>query len=163
MDCSIPGSSVLHYLPEFAQIHVHWVSDAISPSHPLLPPSPFAFSLSQNQDLFQWAPPQTCLLLLQGFTSCIFLAVKDYDPCITVLVCSLLLTRISLNGRTSLSLQSSQCLFFLNFPQSGCWYMWMVKEICTMLQRPIVTCQGHQRQLFCSSVQTKAWCMLIAG
>ena len=72
------------------------------------------------------------------------------------LVCSLLLTRISLNGRTYLSLHSSQCLFFLSFPQSGCWYMWMVKEICTMLQRPIVTCQGHQRQLFCSSVQTKA-------
>ena len=39
----MPGSSVLHNLPEFAQIHVHWVSDAIQPSHPLLPPSPFAF------------------------------------------------------------------------------------------------------------------------
>ena len=34
---------VLHYLPEFAQIHVHWVSDVIQSSHPLLPPSPFAF------------------------------------------------------------------------------------------------------------------------
>ena len=37
MDCSTPGSYVLHYLPEFAQIHVHWVGDAIQPSHPLLP------------------------------------------------------------------------------------------------------------------------------
>ena len=54
MDCSMPGSSVLHYLPEFAQIHVHWVSDANYPSHPLLIPSPFAFSLSQNQGPFQW-------------------------------------------------------------------------------------------------------------
>ena len=53
MDCSTPGSSVLHYLLEFAQIHVHWVSDAIKPSHPLLPPSPFAFNLSQHQGLFQ--------------------------------------------------------------------------------------------------------------
>ena len=53
MDCSMPGSSVLHYLPEFPQIHVHWVSDANYPSHPLLIPSPFAFSLSQNQGLFQ--------------------------------------------------------------------------------------------------------------
>ena len=35
-DCSTPGSSVLRYLPELAQIHVHWVSDAIQPSHPLL-------------------------------------------------------------------------------------------------------------------------------
>ena len=37
---ALPGSSVLHYLPEVAQIHVHWVSDAIQRSHPLLPPSP---------------------------------------------------------------------------------------------------------------------------
>ena len=37
MDCSTPGSSVLHRLPEFAQIHVHWVSDAIQPAHPLSP------------------------------------------------------------------------------------------------------------------------------
>ena len=44
-----PGSSVFHYLLEFAQIHVHWVGDAIQPFHPLLPPSPFAFSLSQHQ------------------------------------------------------------------------------------------------------------------
>ena len=36
MDCSIPGSSVLHYLLEFAQIYVHWVNDTVSPSH-LLP------------------------------------------------------------------------------------------------------------------------------
>ena len=43
MDCRMPGSSALHNLLEFAQIHVHWVSDAIQPSHPLSPPSPFAF------------------------------------------------------------------------------------------------------------------------
>ena len=49
MDCSMSGSSVLHYLPEFAQIHVHWVSDAIEPFHPLSPPSPSAFNLSQHQ------------------------------------------------------------------------------------------------------------------
>ena len=42
-DCSTPGSSVLHYPPEFAQIHVHWVSDTIWPSDPLAPLSPFAF------------------------------------------------------------------------------------------------------------------------
>ena len=46
IDCSTPGSSVLHYFPEFAQIHVHWVGDAICPSHPLLPPFSFAFHLS---------------------------------------------------------------------------------------------------------------------
>ena len=55
MDCSMPGFPILHYLLEFAQTYVHWVSDAIQPSHPLLPASsPPALSLSQHQGLFQW-------------------------------------------------------------------------------------------------------------
>ena len=45
---------VLHYLLEFAEIHVHSISAAISPSHPLPPPSPFPFSLSQHEGLFHW-------------------------------------------------------------------------------------------------------------
>ena len=53
MDCSTPGFPVLYCLPEFAQTHVHWVNDAIQPSH-LLPPSLPALSLSQHQGLFQW-------------------------------------------------------------------------------------------------------------
>ena len=55
MDSSILGSPVLHHLPELAQTHVHWVSDAIQPFHPLSSPSPLAFSLSQHQGLFKWA------------------------------------------------------------------------------------------------------------
>ena len=54
MDCNTPGFPVLHYLLEFAQPRIHWVGDAIQPSHPLLPPSPPAFNLSQHQDRFQW-------------------------------------------------------------------------------------------------------------
>ena len=54
MDCSMPGLPVHHQLPEFTQTHVHWVSDAIQPSHPLSSPSPPAFSLSQHQGLFKW-------------------------------------------------------------------------------------------------------------
>ena len=53
MDCSMPSFSVLHHLPEFSQSHVHWVSDAIQPSHPLTSPYPLAFNLSQHQGLFQ--------------------------------------------------------------------------------------------------------------
>ena len=52
MDCSTPGSPVLHHLPEFAQIHVYF-SDAIQPSNPLPSPSPIAISLTQHQGLFQ--------------------------------------------------------------------------------------------------------------
>ena len=61
MNCSTPGFPVHHQLPEFTQTHVHWVGDAIRPSHPLSSPScplsspsPPALNLSQHQGLFQW-------------------------------------------------------------------------------------------------------------
>ena len=54
MDCSTPGFAVHHKLLELAQIHVHQVSDAIQPSHPLSSHSLPTFSLSQHQGLFQW-------------------------------------------------------------------------------------------------------------
>ena len=54
MNRSRPGLPVHHQLPEFTQTHIHWVSDAIQPSHPLSSPSPPAPDPSQNQSLFQW-------------------------------------------------------------------------------------------------------------
>jgi len=52
MDHSMPGFPVLHYLPEFAQSNVHWVSDAIQPSHPLLPLYHLVLNISHHQGLF---------------------------------------------------------------------------------------------------------------
>ena len=54
MNRSTPGLPVHHQLPEFIQTHVHHVSDAIQPSHPLSSPSPPAPNPSQHQSLFQW-------------------------------------------------------------------------------------------------------------
>jgi len=54
MDCSMTGLPVHHQLLEFTQTHVHWVSDAIQPSHPLWTHSPPAFNFSQLQGLFKW-------------------------------------------------------------------------------------------------------------
>ena len=54
MDCSTPGFPFHHQLPEPAQTHVHWVGDAIQPSHPPSSPSPPALNLSQHQGLFKW-------------------------------------------------------------------------------------------------------------
>ena len=54
MHCSTPGFPVLHYLLESAQTRVHWVNNAIQPSHPLLSLSPPALNLFQHQGLFQW-------------------------------------------------------------------------------------------------------------
>ena len=53
MDCCMTGLPVYHQLPEFTQTHVHWVSDAIQPSHPLSFPSPPTFNVSQDQGLFK--------------------------------------------------------------------------------------------------------------
>ena len=53
-NCSTQGFPVLHCLPDLAQTHVHWVSDAIQLLHPLSPPSLHALNLSQHQGLFQW-------------------------------------------------------------------------------------------------------------
>ena len=55
MDCSTPGLPVPRHLPEFAQVRIHCISDAIQPSHPLTPSSPSALSFSQHRELFQWA------------------------------------------------------------------------------------------------------------
>ena len=54
MNCSTPGLPIHHQLPEFTQTHVHWVDDAIQPSHLLSSPSPPAINLSQHQVLFKW-------------------------------------------------------------------------------------------------------------
>ena len=52
MDGSMSGLPIPHHLPEFAQVYVHWIGDAIQPSHPLSLSS--ALNLSQHQSLFQW-------------------------------------------------------------------------------------------------------------
>ena len=54
MNCSMPGLPVYHQLPEPTQTHVHWVSDAIQPSHPRSSPSSPALNLSQHHGLFKW-------------------------------------------------------------------------------------------------------------
>ena len=53
MDCSTPGLSIPHHLPKHAQVHAHYIGDAIQQSHPLMPSSS-ALNLSRHQGLFQW-------------------------------------------------------------------------------------------------------------
>ena len=54
IDCSMPGLPVHHQLLESTQTPVHWVSDAIQPSHPLSSPSTPVVNPSKHQGLFQW-------------------------------------------------------------------------------------------------------------
>ena len=68
VDCSTTGFPVLHYLLELAQTPVHWVGDAIQPSHRLSLPSPPAFNLPQHQSLLQWAGSSYQVVKVLGFS-----------------------------------------------------------------------------------------------
>ena len=57
MDCCSPGLPDHHQLLKLAQTHVHRVSDAIQPPHPLSSPSPTPFNFSKRQGLFSWVSP----------------------------------------------------------------------------------------------------------
>ena len=80
MNCSTPGLPVHHQLLEFTQTHVHWVSDAIQPSHPLSSPSSPAPNPSQHQSLFQWVNSShevAKLLEFQQFQNCSFMFLGE--------------------------------------------------------------------------------------
>ena len=82
-DHDTPGLPVHHQLPEFTQTHVHWVSDAIQPSHPLSSPSPPAFNLSQNLGLFKWVSSlhQVAKVLgVSASTSVLPVNTQDWSP-----------------------------------------------------------------------------------
>ena len=85
MDCSVPGFPVHHQLPEPAQTHAHWVSDAIQPSHPLSSPSPPAFNLSQHRGLFQWVSSlhQVAKVLISSriASGCFCITIAEVSHC----------------------------------------------------------------------------------
>ena len=80
MDCSTPGFPVHHQLLEFTQTHVHWVCDAIQPSHPLSFPSPPPFNLSQHLGLFQWVSSLHQVAKGLKFASVLPMNIQDRFP-----------------------------------------------------------------------------------
>ena len=81
MICSTPG--LPHQLPESTQTHVHRVSDAIQPSHPLSSPSPPALSLSQHQGLLQWVSSSHQVAKVLGVSasaSVLSINTQDWSP-----------------------------------------------------------------------------------
>ena len=69
-----------HHLPELAQTHVHWVSDAIKPSYPLSPPSPPALNLSQHQGLFWWVHSGSQSIGASASASVLPMNIQDWFP-----------------------------------------------------------------------------------
>ena len=80
MDCSTPGFPVHHQLPELTQTHVHQVSDAIQPFHPLLSPSPPSFDLSLNQGLFQLFSSGSQIIGVSASASVLPVNTQDWSP-----------------------------------------------------------------------------------
>ena len=76
----MPGLSVLHCLPQFAQTYIHWVSNAIQLSHPLLLPSSPALNLYQHQGLFQWVDSSHQVTKHWSFSICFS---KEYSGLIS--------------------------------------------------------------------------------
>ena len=80
---STPHLPIHHQLPESTQTHVHWVGNAIQPSHPLSSPSPPALNLSQHQGLFQWVSSLhqvTKVLEFSASTSVLPMNTQDWSP-----------------------------------------------------------------------------------
>ena len=79
MNSSTPGLPVHRQLPESTQTHVHWVSDAIQPSHPLSSPSPPALNLCQHQGLFKWvSSPHQVAKVLYIYIYYLFIYISMY-------------------------------------------------------------------------------------
>ena len=83
MNHSMPGLTVHHQLQQFTQTHVHWVGDAIQPSHPLSSPSPPALNLSQHQGLFKsisFSHQVAKVLEFSASTSVLPVNTQDWSP-----------------------------------------------------------------------------------
>ena len=80
MDSRKPGLPIHHQLRESIQTYVHWVCDAIQPSHPLSSPSPPAFNLSQDQGRFKWLSSLHQRIEVSASTSVLPVNTQDWSP-----------------------------------------------------------------------------------
>ena len=82
VDCSMPGLPVHHQLPEFTQTHVHWVGDAIQPSHPLIPFSSClqSFPASGSFPISQFFPSGAQSIGVSASTSVLPMNIQGWFP-----------------------------------------------------------------------------------
>ena len=128
MDCSTPDFPVLYRVPEFAQTHVHWVGDAIQTFCPLLPFSPFAFNLSQYQEVFQWVRLFTSSgqsIGVSASASVLPMNIQGWFPLGLTGLISLLFKELS-RVFSSTTVQKHQ--FFGTYP-----FLWFSSHMCTWL------------------------------
>ena len=135
MDCSTPGFPVFHYLPEFTKPHVHWVGDALQPSHPLSSPSPPALNLSQHQGLFRWVDSALGGQSIGASASVLSIDIQGWFPLGLTGLISLLSKGLS-RVFSSTTIQKHQ--FFRAQPS-----LWSTSHICTcLLEKPQLWVDG---------------------
>ena len=146
MDCSTPGLRFHHQLPQLAQTHVHQV---IQPSHPLSSPTPPAFSLSQDQGLYQWVSSLHQMAKVWSFSFSISPSVniQDWFPLGWTGWISLQskgFSRVCSNIRDQPRLPSAE---------------WLCVAVCLLLQgpRPIWSISLHPTLDFLSSLDAPRW------
>ena len=115
IDCSMPGFPVHPQLLEFTQSHVHWVSDAIQPSHPLSSPSP-AFNLSQHQVFSN--EPVLCIRWPKYWS--FNFSISPFNECPTLEMSVNLTIPSSSIHSVPCSIQSTKALLLGGFYHSAC-------------------------------------------
>ena len=133
MECSMPCFPVLHYLLKSTQNCVHWVSDAIQPSHLLLPPSfSPAFNLSQHQSLFKWVPSSNPKYWSFSFS---ISPSNGYSGLISFLIdCFDLL---AVQGSEKTVIPADICSLFTELTRQGAaWERFLVQSSCSVYFPP---------------------------
>ena len=138
MDCSMSGFLVLHHLLELAQTYVHWVSDAIQPSHPLSPPSPFAFPASGSFPMSQFFISDGKSTGASASTSVLPMNIQDWVPLgLTGLIS---LQSKGLSGVFS-STTVQKCQFFSAQPSlrsNSHIHTWLLEKIIALTRRTLL-------------------------
>ena len=140
MDCSTPEFPVFHCVLEFAQTHVHWISDTIQPSDRLLTPSPPAFNLSQHQGLFQWVVSSHQVAkvfeLQQQSFQCISGLISFRIDCFDLLVLQGTLKSVLWHHNSQASVLGCSAFFVIQFSHP---YITTRKTIALALQTKMIS------------------------
>ena len=124
MHYSMPGFHVYHQNPDPPQTHVHWVSDAIQPSHPLSSPSPPALSLTHHQDVFQCISSSHQMVKSSALASVLPTNIQDWFP---------------LEWSGVISLQSKRLSRILQHHSSKASVLWRSAFFMVQLSHPCMT------------------------
>ena len=154
MDCSMPGFPVHHQLPELAQTHIHWVGDAIQPSHPLLSPSPLP-SIFPGLGVFS-SESVVCIRGLKYWSFSFSISPsKDYSGLISFRMDWLDLLAVQGTIKNLLQYHSSKAAILWR----SAFFMVQLSHPYTTTGKTIVLTNGLHRPLLAKGLFFLIWCL----